>query len=143
MKAACESSCSAHAAALHSAGWTVVSGIIPQAVCATIRAGVLSAIEGGPTPADLAGRPLGKLPNILRLPGCGPAVGAHINCSLLPVVVRKVLGSKVKLTFATAQANYVDNVQGGWHADWPYNKMNARRYPAPYPAGPDHLRALA
>ena len=57
-------------------------------------------------------------------------------------ILEALLGSFVKVSYVSATINRRGNPRGRWHADWPFNQINASHVLAPYPDAVMHLTTL-
>ncbi len=119
-------------------GWCVVEGVIPRDEVDAIRDRVSHSTEvyGRERAAEQG---IGHVPGFIRY---DQSLAPYLADARLMALLEVLLGSFIKVSFTTATINRPGNLRGKWHADWPFNQINAAHVPAPYPDAVMHVTTL-
>ena len=119
-------------------GWCVVEGVIPEDEVDAIRDHVSHSTEIH-SRAQAAEQGIGHVPGFIRY---DQSLAPYLVDARLMALLEALLGSFIKVSFTTATINRPGNLRGRWHADWPFNQINAAHVPAPYPDAVMHITTL-
>lgn len=119
-------------------GWCVVEGVIPEDEVDAIRDQV-SYSTGIHGRSQAAEQGIGHVPGFIRY---DQSLAPYLADAKLMALLEALLGSFVKVSYTTATINRPGNLRGRWHADWPFNQINAAHVPAPYPDAVMHITTL-
>ena len=119
-------------------GWCVVEGVIPEDEVDAIRDHVSHSTEIHGR-AQAAEQGIGHVPGFIRY---DQSLAPYLVDARLMALLEALLGSFIKVSFTTATINRPGNPRGRWHADWPFNQINAAHVPAPYPDAVMHITTL-
>ena len=120
-------------------GFCILKNVIPADHCAAICESLIEVVQ----------RHRGDYPNAPKNVGFTPSVINHdqsfaryLADESLLILLGRLLGEHIRISFTSAIINEPGNHRGGWHADWPFNQTNAGHVPVPYPDVVMHITTL-
>ena len=129
---------SEHIEELKHTGYTVVEDVIPASELRRITESVEATTAQHGT-SDAGEQGIGHVPGFIRF---DQSMAPYLGSRKVLDPIEGILGPTVKISFTTATINRPGNQRGQWHADWPFNQLNAGSVAAPYPDLPMHVTTL-
>lgn len=114
---------------IRSNGFCVLDNLIPPEKVDAIRESVLKTVASYRR-NDTAATQIGFVPGLIAI---DQSYAEYLADGRLLSIVETLLGHDVRISFTSAIVNEPGNARGNWHADWPFNQLNAGHVPAPYP----------
>ena len=110
-------------------GFCILENLIPPQKVDAIRESVLQTVASYRR-NDTAATQIGFVPGLIAV---NQSYAEYLADERLLSIVESLLGHDVRISFTSAIVNEPGNERGNWHADWPFNQLNAGHVPAPYP----------
>ena len=122
---------------LQEQGYCTIEGVVPAGEVAAVRDSVLAAVPGHRKPNSP--KNVGAVSGLINYT---QAFAPYLAAPRLLGLCMAALGEHVRVSFTSTIVNYPGNERGKWHADWPFNQLNAGHIPAPYPDALMHLTSI-
>lgn len=116
-------------ASIRTDGFCILDGVIPSDRVAAIRESVLQTVDDYRRNGAAASQ-IGFVPGLIAV---NQSYAEYLADDRILSIADSLLGHDIRISYTSAIVNEPGNARGNWHADWPFNQLNAGHVPAPYP----------
>lgn len=119
-------------------GFCILEEVIPTDSCNAIKARLLEVIQRHRV-ERLVAEHISFVPGVINY---DQSFAPYLADRRVLTLVESLLGPDVRISFTSALVNEPGKQRTKWHADWPFNQLNACHVGVPYPDRIMHLTSL-